>query len=161
MTNFDCAFDYLMAFEGGYSNDPDDPGGETKYGISKRQYPDLDIKNLTIHQAKEIYWRDYWTKYKCNLFISPAVAAKVFIAVVNMNASRAIRYLQEACNTLGAGLVVDGRIGPATILWINSYRHAQAIVAAFEGELYQHYKNQNKPRFIAGWLMRSTTDFKA
>lgn len=48
--------------EGGYVNDPDDSGGETKYGISKRAYPNLDIKNLTIEQAHAIYEKDYFSK---------------------------------------------------------------------------------------------------
>lgn len=46
--------------DGGYTNHPDDPGGETKYGISKRAHPMLDIKNLTLDQAMNIYWKDYW-----------------------------------------------------------------------------------------------------
>ena len=49
----------------GYVNDPKDPGGETNYGISKRAYPDVDIKNLTEDGAKDIYKRDYWDKNKC------------------------------------------------------------------------------------------------
>jgi len=61
--NFDRAFDLtVMRFEGGavYTNDPNDPGGETKYGISKRAYPNLDIRNLTKEKAKEIFRTDYW-----------------------------------------------------------------------------------------------------
>ena len=57
---FDDAFEALMAHEGGYANDPRDPGGETKYGISKRAYPAVDIRNLTLEAAKAIYKRDYW-----------------------------------------------------------------------------------------------------
>ena len=60
MSNFDRAFRFLIGEEGGYVNDPADPGGETKFGISKRAYPQLDIKSLTLDQAKAIYRRDYW-----------------------------------------------------------------------------------------------------
>lgn len=61
--NFDRAFTIVVGIEGGYVNDPADPGGETKYGISKRRYPDLDIKSLTLDQAKAIYLRDYWNPH--------------------------------------------------------------------------------------------------
>ena len=51
---------WILKAEGGYVNDPNDPGGETKYGISKAAYPDLDIAGLTINQAMDIYEKDYW-----------------------------------------------------------------------------------------------------
>ncbi len=60
MADFDRAFRLLIGEEGGYVNEPADPGGETKYGISKRAYPQLDIRALTLDQAKAIYRRDYW-----------------------------------------------------------------------------------------------------
>ncbi len=60
--NWEKAISFVLKWEGGYSNDPYDSGGETKYGISKRSYPNLDIKNLTLEQAKEIYKRNYWDK---------------------------------------------------------------------------------------------------
>lgn len=60
---FSEMIDVVLKFEGGYVNDPKDPGGETNFGISKRQYPNLDIKNLTKDQAKQIYFRDYYLKY--------------------------------------------------------------------------------------------------
>ena len=58
--DFDDAFRFILRHEGGYSNYPEDPGGETKFGISKRAYPNLDISSLKLHEAKEIYRRDYW-----------------------------------------------------------------------------------------------------
>ena len=51
--------------------DKDDPGGTTNYGISQRAYPNLDIKNLTLDQAKEIYYRDYWLRASCNTYEYP------------------------------------------------------------------------------------------
>ena len=53
--NFEDAFDRLISHEGGYVNDPLDPGGETKFGISKRSYPTLDIAALTREDARAIY----------------------------------------------------------------------------------------------------------
>jgi lysozyme family protein len=58
--SFDRAFSLTVGEEAGYVNDPTDPGGETKYGISKRAYPNEDIKDLTLDRAKELYYRDYW-----------------------------------------------------------------------------------------------------
>jgi lysozyme family protein len=60
MSDFDRAFTFVIGEEGNYSNDPNDPGGETKFGISKRAHPDVDIVNLTEDGAKAIYKRDYW-----------------------------------------------------------------------------------------------------
>ena len=60
MTNFDVAFDHLLRWEGGYVNNPDDLGGETKYGLTKRRYPDLDIAAPTIEEARAMYRRDFF-----------------------------------------------------------------------------------------------------
>ena len=62
--SFNEIIEKVLEHEGGYVNDPTDLGGETKYGITKRFYPDVDIKNLTKEQAKEIYYKDYWIRYK-------------------------------------------------------------------------------------------------
>lgn len=58
--NFALAVGFVLKKEGGYSNDPDDPGGETNFGISKRYHPDVDIKNLTATDAAKIYFSEYW-----------------------------------------------------------------------------------------------------
>jgi len=59
-TSFDQAISFVLQHEGKYSNDPNDPGGETSYGISKRSYPKEDIKNMTKERAIEIYRKNYW-----------------------------------------------------------------------------------------------------
>jgi len=64
--SFEKAFQLTVGLEGRYSNDPNDPGGETAYGISKRYHPDVDIKNLTLDGAKAIYLSDYWIPAKCD-----------------------------------------------------------------------------------------------
>src|SRR5690606_26803467 len=81
---FRRAVEVVLAHEGSYVNDPADPGGETKFGISKRQYPDLDIASLTREQAVEIYRRDWWDKYGYGRLASPAIATKVFDLSVNV-----------------------------------------------------------------------------
>lgn len=68
MSFFLQAFAIVVEEEGAYVNDPADPGGETKYGISKREYPNLDIAQLTLAQAQEIYQRDYWNALDCDAY---------------------------------------------------------------------------------------------
>lgn len=82
MTNFDRAFAVVVGIEGGYVCDPKDPGGATKFGISKRQYPDLDIANLTVDQAKVIYKRDYWDSHSLDS-LEYGKALLVFDTAVN------------------------------------------------------------------------------
>ena len=72
--NFDQAFDRLISNEGGYVNNPADPGGETNWGISKRSYPDVDIANLTREGAKAIYLRDFWQRGQMDQY-DPAIAS--------------------------------------------------------------------------------------
>ena len=64
LISFDEIIDITLKHEGGYVHDPKDLGGETNFGIAKRFYPDVDIKNLTKEEAKEIYKKDYWDRYK-------------------------------------------------------------------------------------------------
>lgn len=82
MSNFESAFGIIVGIEGGYVNDPKDPGGETKYGISKRRYPNEDIKNLTIERAQFLYQRDFWNPHKCD-YLPWEQALLVFDTAVN------------------------------------------------------------------------------
>ncbi len=157
---FPQIFEYLINIERGYSNDPDDSGKETKYGISKRSFPKEDIQNLTKERAMELYRVHYWEKYKCNQIKSPILAAEIFVAVVNVNAKKVIRYLQTACNELGAELQEDGLMGPKTLSFLNGFKHPKAIIAGLEGEMYRHYVAQGKKKYISGWLIRNDGDFE-
>ena len=103
------AFDLLMQNEGGYVNDPKDDGGETKYGISKKQYPHLDIPSLTLWQAKEIYKQDYWYRYKCEC-LPDSLSLCLFDAVVMSSGVKMVKMLQAAL-----GVTVDGVMGNQTI----------------------------------------------
>ena len=62
--SFETVVHMVLEHEGGYVNHPSDPGGETKYGISKRAYPDVDIAELTKDDAADLYKRDYWDRIK-------------------------------------------------------------------------------------------------
>lgn len=80
--------------DGGYTNDPVDPGGETKFGISKKAYPDIDIKSLTKEEAFRLYEKDYWNKV-VTTNMEPALAIAVFDAAVNCGVGRSRSWLAE------------------------------------------------------------------
>lgn len=88
VSNFDAAFATIVGVEGGYVNDPNDPGGETNFGISKRAYPDEDIRALTLERAKELYRRDYWDRLNCEALPWDR-ALLIFDAAVNQGQSYA------------------------------------------------------------------------
>jgi len=82
-SKFNRSVEFTLSWEGGYVNNPADPGGETKYGISKRSYPKLDIKGLTIAQAKHIYFTDFWTPIGCEALNYPECLAFFDIGVIS------------------------------------------------------------------------------
>jgi len=107
MSDFDKAFEIILGSEGGYVNDPRDSGGETKFGIAKKFYPNVDIKNLTVAQAKEIYLKDYWTKSGCDALPYP-FALCLFDSAVNQGVGTAIKLAQKACNLEADGIIGKG-----------------------------------------------------
>jgi lysozyme family protein len=154
MTWFDQCFDKLISHEGGYVNDPRDPGGETKFGISKRAYPQVDIKNLTLDAAKDIYKRDYWDRAQCDK-LPPQVAYLLFDAAVNSGIGQAIRFLQRAVN-----LADDGVIGPMTLAAVGR-SDAEAISARFLGQRLEFMtKLTTWDTFGKGWARRIADQLK-
>lgn len=107
--NFDEAVKRVIKSEGGYVNHPSDPGGETKFGISRRAYPHEDIKGMTETRAAEIYRRDYWDRLSLDA-LPEAVRYPLFDLAVNSGVTMAAKLLQRA-----VGVRDDGVIGPATI----------------------------------------------
>ncbi len=93
--NFELCINFVLKWEGGYANNSLDPGGETHWGISKRSYPDLDIKNLTKQEAIDIYRRDYWEASRANMFPWPLCLVH-FNAAVNTGIYRASMFLEQA-----------------------------------------------------------------
>jgi lysozyme family protein len=109
MANFETIVKLIIKHEGGYVDHPSDPGGETKYGISKRAYPDVDIKNLTEEDAIEIYRKDYWDRIKGDLLPVP-IGILILDWAVNSGVSRAVKALQTA-----VGADADGILGSRTV----------------------------------------------
>lgn len=106
--SFDKAFALTVGLEGGYVNDARDPGLETKFGISKRSHPAVDIKSLTLDQAKDIYQREYWLMAHC-YEMPERVGHLVFDAAVHHGPVVAIKLLQRALKVPD-----DGAFGPVT-----------------------------------------------
>jgi lysozyme family protein len=147
MIDFDTSFERLIGNEGGYVNNLQDPGGETNWGISKRSYPDVDIKNLTMEGAKQIYLRDFWEP----LGNAPdAVKFQAFDFAVNSGIQTAVRKLQAAI-----GVADDGHWGPMS---------AAALAAMDLNDVLMRYVAQ-RLRFWAslstwgsfgkGWALRA------
>lgn len=152
--NFDTAFDRLMGHEGGYVNRADDPGGETNWGISKRSYPDVDIKNLTRDQAKEIYRRDFWDRGQMDQF-DPVVAFQTFDFAVNSGIEIAIRKLQAA-----AGVADDGHIGPVTVAAIKNRGVNDMIMLLTAERIEYQAKLKNSDTFWRGWMRRNAGNLR-
>jgi lysozyme family protein len=156
---FERAVQRVLEFEGGYSNDPVDAGGETKFGICKRSYPNLDIKNLTIEDAKFIYYRDFWEPQLYGNFGSIELAEKIFDLAVNVGSSKAHLLLQRALRAVGNPVKEDGILGKITLAAVNSANET-ALLAALRSEAAGHYrsivaKNSSQNKFINGWLKRA------
>lgn len=146
--DFDKAFERVIGHEGGYVNDTRDPGGETKYGISKRAYPFADIKNLTLDQAKDIYRRDYWNKLHLDE-LPACVRFDIFDAAVNSGTGAAAKFLQRA-----AGTTADGVIGKLTIAAANGL-DPQLLDKRLSGYRLQFLADLPVfPTFGRGWLRR-------
>jgi lysozyme family protein len=109
VSNFDIAVVHILKNEGGYVNDPHDPGGETNFGISKRVYPNLNIASLTADDAKAIYRRDYWDRIRGD-DLPKHLALPVFDMAVNAGVGSAIKALQRSLKVED-----DGVLGPVTL----------------------------------------------
>lgn len=142
---WNSAFELLLAIEGGLVDDKNDSGGLTKYGISKKAYPKLDIDNLTIQQAKDIYYRDYWGRCKCD-YLPDALSVAVFDYAVNSGTIKAIKSLQMAL-----GVTVDGIIGNQTIGAANRVPLGPVIESIHSERLSFLRSLKNWKRYGRGW----------
>ncbi len=159
---FSIAFEELILVEGGYNHDPFDRGGETKYGISQRTYPDLNIKNLTLEGAKDIYRRDYWDALRLDQVESDTISHEMFDTAVNMGVGTAAECAQKAANLLSPGsLKVDCIFGPKSVAVINQIatRSVYALFKMMNGYQFMEYVDiiENRPKqvhWIKGWMKR-------
>ena len=145
---FNRAVEFVLRFEGDFSDDPKDSGGATKFGISQRAYPSLDIRSLTREAAIEIYRQDYWNRCRCNE-LPAQLALILFDSAVNQGPTAAIRLLQKSLN-VGA----DGVIGPITIAAAFRASPSLVITEFIARRAYQYTLHPEVTRFGLGWFRR-------
>ena len=143
----DCV-DLVLKDEGGYVNDPADRGGETKYGISKRAYPNENIKDLSIDRARSIYRRDYWDRSRCQE-LPEEIRYIHFDTSINMGIRMATKLLQRA-----GGVTDDGMFGSDTLkaaVNVTLERYAHERLLQYNDLVKQRPDNA---KFLKGWTNR-------
>ncbi len=150
MNAFDRAWSFLQRsdIEGGakITDDPDDPGGLTKWGVSQRAYPKEDIRALTEDRAKFLFRRDYWDRAGCAEF-PPALGMALMDCAVNQGVRTAVTLLQEALR-----VDPDGIVGPDTIAAANK-RPPSELVNEFLSRRLVRYAD-GKAKYRRGWMLR-------
>jgi lysozyme family protein len=142
----------VLKNEGGYINHPNDPGGETNFGITKKRYPHIDIRNITRNQAIEIYFRDYWSKMNLTGIYDENLILHLFDMGVNAGIRTAIKMVQRIVEAKA-----DGITGPETNGLINNYEGDLVDLYKQERKKYYFTIARRKPDlqvFLAGWLRR-------
>ncbi len=167
MASFDLFLPILLKFEGGYVNNPNDPGGETNLGITMATFqqcshdllgidPTSDnLKALTPGQAGIIYKANYWNKIQGDAYALQDLANIVCDFYVNAGGN-ASKLLQTVLQGMGADITADGAIGPATMQALNSFSQVDVYNAYKQGRI-QYYQalGAKYPMFLKGWLYRA------
>jgi len=156
--DFDIAFDRLLGHEGGYSNNPADPGGETMWGITiavaRRHGYTGPMRDMPRETAKAIYRADYWNLARGDE-LPAAVAFQVFDASVNHGVNRAIKWLQAA-----AGTIPDGIIGPQTLAACNGMEPKTLALLFNSARLLFYTDLPTWATFGKGWTRRVAGNLK-
>ena len=142
----------ILESEGGYTDDPQDPGGKTNFGLSQRSYPDIDIRELTKETAIEIYYKDYWIPMNVQPIPIDELTLHVFDHGINTGQKIAVRLLQRL-----VGVSDDGYIGEITLKGIDDYTGNIVDEYIKRRKLFYVTLVQNKPelrKFLKGWLNR-------
>ena len=136
---FKKALKFVLKWEGGYSNNPNDLGGATNYGITQATYnqwrymKDLNlkhVKDISQNEVEEIYYNEYWLRAGCEK-MTPKFAVLVFDTAINMGLSRAKEFLKVA-----------------------EYKHPEAYIQAREAKYREFARYGNQSIFLQGWLNR-------
>ncbi len=167
MSDLGKALDYTLANEGGYANMAADHGGATRFGIThieaskwlKRPVSVDEMRNLPLDTAKAIYQAWYWLPLGCDQILDEGIAICMFDIGVVRGIGIPPKYAQLICNENGAGLSMDGHMGPKTIAAINSLgpklfipTFADKAASGFRSIVAQ---NQTQEVFLRGWLNRA------
>lgn len=169
MASFEHFLPILLKFEGGYVNNPADPGGETNKGITiavfrqcSRSLLGVDptsanLKALTDSQAAIIYKTLYWDKIQGDAFQVQELANMACDFYVNAG-TKAIKLLQRVLKSLGANLEEDGILGPPTLQALGQFP-ADKVHDAYKQSRIAYYRALGKsyPQFVQGWLRRANS----
>ena len=144
----------ILKHEGGYVNDPDDWGGETNFGITKRRYPDLDIKNLTIGEARDMYYKDFYVRMNLYYIKNDLLALHLLDMGVNAGRKTAVKLLQG----LIKGCSTDGQIGPITGQAVAYADITTDLVGMYKARRIERYYEvslrRNNKKYLKGWVNR-------
>lgn len=158
---FDRAFQRVAMLEGHWSDHPQDKGGKTKFGISSTSHPGVDLDSLTLEQARQIYYDNYWSRFGIyRLASKPDVAIKVMDMAVNMGGRKAIMILQRALRSCGHKNVADdGVLGDETTRAFEMADEA-CLLVGLRSESAGYYRGivgmaPNQAIFLKGWLNRA------
>ena len=155
-SNFEAALAHVLKSEGGYVNNPADPGGMTNLGCTKAVWEEFvghpvseaDMRGLTPADVAPLYKRKYWDKVSGDLLPSGLDYA-VFDAAINSGPGRAAKWLQEI-----AGVAADGAIGPATLTAVNA-KPVQDMIAQYNDKRLQFLESlPTWATFGKGWGTR-------
>ncbi|AGB42048.1 putative secretion activating protein [Halobacteroides halobius DSM 5150] len=154
----------VLNYEGGYTDDEDDSGGPTKFGVTestaRRSDYKGDLKELTKKEATEIYYENYWANLKYNQIEDDRIALEVLDQAINFGPKTANQHLQRACNFLREEeIAVDGVVGPVTLQAVNDCAYKSELIKLLnilQGVKYIRIVEQDKSqkKFIRGWLKR-------
>jgi len=183
MTSFELALPAILEHEGGpaFTNDPVDPGGATRWGISLRYLRargDLDrdghldgdvdhdgdidaqdIRLLSKEQAARVYETGFWVPNRLAEVSSQRVATKIFDTAVNLGSAQAWRRAQLAAQSLSIPIADDGKVGPKTLAAVNSLPEG-LFMRAYCGAQRAFYESliRSKPalsKYRRGWTRRA------
>lgn len=146
--DFNEAIPIILQFEGGLVDHPRDPGGLTNMGITQRDYPDEDIKNITLDRVKEIYKQDYWDRNRCDE-MPEKLRLGFFDCCVNQGGGAASRLLQRACNAYE-----DGKVGPKTMAKVSAMDSERLTIRFLAERALRYSGTRNFDTFGKGWMRR-------
>jgi len=140
----------ILVLEGGskITNDPSDSGGQTKYGISKKAFPNVNVINLTEQQAIDIYKNNFYNVCMIDSINDELLALHVFDFAVNAGIGRSVKTLQKI-----VGSAQDGVIGAKTLSMVNSGNFSTEFIQA-RINFYKSIGVGKNAKFLKGWLNR-------
>ena len=161
MDRFEKFLNYIFEVEGGFTDNENDRGGATNFGITEEEAREFgyagDMRNLTKDFAKNIYLKKYYLGNKLDKVINNKVALSIFDWAVN-SGRRGIKKAQIVANKFGANLIIDGIIGNKTLEAINSI-NPEVFLKEYHEMQRAFYKNlamkdSTQEDFLKGWLNR-------